>query len=115
MDEQKRDDQLEPTYNSSVPIPDIDLKTCRKQGRIEMGGEKGSGISEMMARHDDIYLSIYTERERDKHKKKLIYIKKGARVCVCVCVCVCERERERERERAKWIDTQIEKYIGIYI
>ena len=27
MDKQRQDDQLEPTYNSSVPIQDVALKT----------------------------------------------------------------------------------------
>ncbi len=53
MDEQRQDDQLEPTYSSFVPIRDVILKTCRKQWTIEKGGEKGSGISVLMARHDD--------------------------------------------------------------
>ena len=37
MDEQKRDDQLEPIYNSSVPIQDVALKTPREQWTIETG------------------------------------------------------------------------------
>ena len=49
----KADDQLEPTYNSSVLIQDVALKTCRKQWTIKKGGEKWSGISVLMARHDD--------------------------------------------------------------
>ena len=53
MDEQRLDDQLEPTYNSSVPIHDVALKTCRKRWTIEKGSRKGSGISVLMARHDD--------------------------------------------------------------
>ena len=53
MDEQRQDDQLEPTYNSFVPIQDVALKTCRKQWTIEKSGEKGSGISVLMVRHDD--------------------------------------------------------------
>ena len=44
MDKQRQDDQLEPTYSSSVSIRDVDLKTCRKQWTIEKGDEKGSGI-----------------------------------------------------------------------
>ena len=43
MDKQRQDDQLEPTYNSSVPIQDVALKTCQKQWTIEKGGEKGFG------------------------------------------------------------------------
>ena len=53
MDKQRQDDQLEPTYSSSVPIRDVALKTCRKQWMIEKGGKKGSGISMVMARHDE--------------------------------------------------------------
>ena len=30
IDEQRQDNQLEPTYNSAVPIPDVALKTYRK-------------------------------------------------------------------------------------
>ena len=52
-DEQRQDDQLEPTYKSPVPIQDVALRTCRKQWTIEKGGEKGSGISVLMVRHDD--------------------------------------------------------------
>ena len=39
MDEQRQEDQLGPTYNSSVPIHDVTLKTCRKQWTIEKEGE----------------------------------------------------------------------------
>ena len=53
MDEQRQDDQLEPTYSSSVPIPDVALKTCWRRWMIGRGGEKGSGISVLMAWHDD--------------------------------------------------------------
>ena len=31
MDEQKQDDQLEPTYKSCVPIQDVALKVYRKR------------------------------------------------------------------------------------
>ena len=53
MDEQKQEDQLEPTYNSSVPIQDVALKICREQWTIEKGSEKGSGKSVLTARHND--------------------------------------------------------------
>ena len=53
MDEQRENDQLESTYSSSVPIRDVALKTYWKQWTIEKGGEKGSGISVLMAQHDD--------------------------------------------------------------
>ena len=41
MDEQRQDDQLEPIYNNSVPIQDVDLKTYRERWTTEMGGERG--------------------------------------------------------------------------
>ena len=44
---------VEPTYNSSVPIPDVALKTYRKRWTIEKGDGRGSGISVLMAQHDD--------------------------------------------------------------
>ena len=45
MDDQNQDDQLQSTYNSSVSIRDVSLKTFWKQWTIGMGGERGSGIS----------------------------------------------------------------------
>ena len=53
MDVEKQDDQPECTFSSSVSIRDVALKTCRKQWTIGRGGERGSGISVLMARHDD--------------------------------------------------------------
>ena len=53
MDEQRQDDQLEPSYSSSVPIRDVALRTYRKQCVIGRGGERGSPISVLIARHDD--------------------------------------------------------------
>ena len=53
MDKQKQDDQLEPTYSSSVPIWDVALKTCQKPLTIEKGGERESGISVLMVRCDN--------------------------------------------------------------
>ena len=53
MDEKRQNDQLEPTYSSSVPIRNVALKTRRKQWTIENGSEKGSGISVLMPPHDD--------------------------------------------------------------
>ena len=50
MAEQKQDDQLEPTYSSSVRIRDVALRTYYTIGR---SGERGSGISVLAARHDD--------------------------------------------------------------
>ena len=48
MDEQRQDDQLEPTYSSSVLIWE-----CSPEDLIEKGGERGSEISILMARYDD--------------------------------------------------------------
>ena len=59
---QKQDDQLEHTYGSSVPIRDVALKTCQRLWTIGKSGERRSGISLLVAQHDDdddIYLSIY--------------------------------------------------------
>ena len=61
MDKQRQDDQLEPIYNSSVPIQDVALKIYRERWTIEKGGERGSGRSMQAARHDDDdCCSIYT-------------------------------------------------------
>ena len=46
MDEQRRDDHQEPTYNSSVPIQGVDLKTIREQC-------SGRGAGRLGARHDN--------------------------------------------------------------
>ena len=59
MDEQRKDDQLEPIYSSSVPIWDVAQKTSWKQWRIGRGCEGGSEISVLMAWHDYIYIYIY--------------------------------------------------------
>ena len=59
MNEQRQDDQLEPTYGSYVAIRDVVLKTCWKQWTKEKDGEKGPGISVLMAWHDDEYIYIY--------------------------------------------------------
>ena len=53
MDEQRQEDQLEPTYNCSVPIQDVALKTYQRQWTIVKGGKRGSGISVQMVRHND--------------------------------------------------------------
>ena len=53
MAEQKQDDQLEPTYNSSVRIWDVALRTCQKWWTIGRSGKRGSGISMLAARQDD--------------------------------------------------------------
>ena len=53
MDDQRQDDQLEPIYNSSVPIQYVALKTSRGRWAIEKGVGRGSGRSLLATRHDD--------------------------------------------------------------
>ena len=53
MAEQKQDDQLEITYRNYVRTQDVTLKTCRRRWMIGRSGERGSGISVLVARHDD--------------------------------------------------------------
>ena len=53
MDEQSLDDNLEPIYNSSVPIQDLAWKTSRERWTIETCGERGSERSVQAVRHDD--------------------------------------------------------------
>ena len=53
MAKQKRDDQLKHTYSSYVRIRDVALKTYQKRWMIGRSGEKGSGISVRVTRHDD--------------------------------------------------------------
>ena len=53
MAELKQGDQLEPTYSSSLRIRDIALRTGQKRWTIGRSGERGLGISLLVARHDD--------------------------------------------------------------
>ena len=53
MAEQRQGYQLEPTYSSSVKIRGVAPRTCRKRRTIGRGGERGPGISVLMARQDD--------------------------------------------------------------
>ena len=53
MAKQKQNDQLEHTYSSYVRIRDVALKTSQKRWMIGRSGERGSGISVLVARHDD--------------------------------------------------------------
>ncbi len=50
---QKQDDQLEHIFCSYVRIRDVVLKTCQRRWTIGKSGERGSGISVLVARHDD--------------------------------------------------------------
>ena len=53
MDVQRQDDQLEPIYNSSVPMQDVALKTFWERWTIETGGGRRSGRSVLALRHED--------------------------------------------------------------
>ena len=53
MAKQKQNDQLEHTYSSYVKIWDVALKTCQRWWMFGRCGERGSGISVLVARHDD--------------------------------------------------------------
>ena len=54
MAEQKQGDQLEHTYIRYVRIRDVALKTRQKRWTIGKSGKRGSGISVLAARHDDV-------------------------------------------------------------
>ena len=69
------------TYNSSMRIRDVALKTCQRRWTIGSNGERVPGISVLAARHDD-------DDDDDGHYL-YIYIYIYIYVCVCVCVCVC--------------------------
>ena len=56
MAEQKQGDQLKPTYCSSVRIRGVALRTCWKRWTIGRGGEKGSELSMLMARQDEMMM-----------------------------------------------------------
>ena len=53
---QKQGDHLEPTYSSSVRIQGVALGTYRKQWTIGWGGERGLGISMLMAGQDEMMI-----------------------------------------------------------
>ena len=63
----KRDDQLEPIYNSSVPILNVALKTYWERWMIEMSGRRRSGRSVLAAQHDD---------DDDKLIRTLVFVQK---------------------------------------
>ena len=77
MDKQRQDDQLEPIYSGSVPILDVDLRTCRKQWTIGRGGERGSGISVLIARHqnddDKLYLIEYIDPGEHEYLTVIVF------------------------------------------
>ena len=60
MAKQKQNDQLEYTFSSYVRIQDVALKTCQRRWIIGRSIKRGSGISVLVAWHDDdIYMKIF--------------------------------------------------------
>ena len=66
MAEQKQGNLFEPTYSSYVRIRDVALRTCQKRLAIRRSGERGSGISVLVARQDD-------EDDDDPYMNKYIH------------------------------------------
>ena len=58
MDKQRQDDQPKPTYNSSVPIQDLALKTYWKRWMIEKSG--GRGLRDPCCWHDIMMMMKYS-------------------------------------------------------
>ena len=56
---QKQDDQHENTFSIYVRIRDVVQKTSLRRWTIGRSGERGSGIPELPARHDDDDINIY--------------------------------------------------------
>ena len=77
MAEKEQDDQLEHTYSSSVRIQDIALKTCQRRRTIGRSGERGSGISELAARHEDDDDDEYDVRLKKSGMADHIWKEKG--------------------------------------
>ena len=69
MAKQKQDDRLELTYSSYVKTQDVTLKTCRRRCKIGRSCERWSGISMLVARHED------DDDDDDFHYIKLLVLK----------------------------------------
>ena len=75
--EQNQGDQLEPTYSSSVRIRGVAMRTCRKRWTIGRGGERGSGISVLMARQEDdeilklVFFLLFYEKKNQLRLRSL--------------------------------------------
>ena len=65
MAKQKQGNQLELIYSSSVRIRDVSLCTYLKGWKIGRSGERGSGISVLVARQDDDDFQIWNEKEHN--------------------------------------------------
>ena len=58
---QKQDDQHDHTFSNYVRIRDVVQKTCQRRWTIGKSGARGSGISELPARHDDDDLYVFRQ------------------------------------------------------
>ena len=95
VDEQRQDDQLEPTYNSSVRIQDVALKTYWEWRTIKKGGGRGSGRSKLAVWHEDDDMCIYGYIHIYKDICIYIYIYMYMYMCaythkyVCIYIYIC--------------------------
>ena len=98
---QKQDDQHEHTFSSYLRIRDVVLKICLGRWTIGRSGERGSGISLLLAWHDDdddISEKLATVVEGDPktlfsiattpNSRGGLYIHIYIYIYICVCVCV---------------------------
>ena len=81
VDEQRQDDQLEPTFHSSVPIRNVALMTCRKQWTMGKGRKRRLGMSVLIAWQDDA----------DDDNDVCVCAVTPAYIYIYMCVCVCLR------------------------
>ena len=65
MAEQKQDDQLEPIYSSFLRIRDVALRTSQNLWTIGRGGERGSGISVLLARQNEMKVGDHSPGWRE--------------------------------------------------
>ena len=70
MARQKQDDQHEHTFSSYVRIRYVALKTCQRRWTIGKSGERGSGISVLVARHDDDDLELRLSWNHEERETK---------------------------------------------
>ena len=76
---QKQDDQHEHTFSSYVRIWNVALKTCQRRWTIGKIGERGSGISVLVARHDEHFEVVFLLKYIEVNQKYLVsdYFLKG--------------------------------------
>ena len=111
---QKQDDQYEHTFSNYVRIRDVVQKTCLRRWTIGKSGERGSGISVLLARHhddddDDMYKIVLALNNLQwlichktkpnqtetyvcliwEQEAKVILVQQSIGVFVCLFVCFC--------------------------